>query len=141
MKRVLFFLGLVILILLVFLVQKQEEAVLKNTSREIQVSLSIDEESYQQGEKVSLNVSVFSQGQLENVSIVLSGIQTRFGRDYINLEKTINLKPGENLVEFSFNMPYCSSCSGVSPGKHEILVKVVYGNETIGLANKTIELK
>jgi len=143
MKEILIFLVLAGLIVLIAILSQKsiELAPENNTSKEVKVNLTTNKESYKQGEKVFLNVSVFSQGQLENVTIVVSGIETRFGRNYIALEKNVNLNQGENLIKFSFNMPYCSACSGVSTGKHEISVKVIYENETIGSNSKTIEIK
>jgi len=143
MKEILIFLVLAGLIVLIAILSQKsiELAPEKNTSKEVKVNLTTNKESYKQGERIFLNVSVFSQGQLENVTIVVSGIETRFGRNYINLEENTDLNQGENLIKFSFTMPYCSTCSGVSAGKHEILVKVIYGNETIGSSSKIIEIK
>jgi hypothetical protein len=104
---------------------------------ENELKIFTDKESYKQGEEIRINVSFFSSQELENVQIKVSGIKGRYG-DYISLEKTLNLKKGENLIEFLSRAPYCSSCTGISPGVHEVTAKIIFNNTVLAYASKSI---
>ncbi len=107
---------------------------------ENELKIFTDKEIYKQGEEIRINVSFFSPQELESVQIKVSGIKARYG-DYISLEKTLNLKKGENVIEFLSRVPYCSSCTGVSPGEHEIKVEIIFNDTVLASASKNITIE
>ena len=112
----------------------------QEVGEENKLEIFTDKESYKQGEEIKINVSFFSSQDLLNVEIKVSGIKTRYG-DYLSLDKIANLKKGENIIEFSSRAPYCSACTGVSPGEHEITSKVIYNDTVLASASKTIRIE
>jgi hypothetical protein len=105
-----------------------------------ELKIFTDKESYKQGEEIRINVSFFSSQELEGVQVKVSGIKGRYG-DYISLEKTLNLKKGENVIEFLSRAPYCSSCTGVSPGNHEITAKIIFNDTVLASVSKSITIE
>ncbi len=83
-----------------------------------------------------ISISFLSPQDFSNAEIKVSGIESRYS-DYISINKIVNLKKGENSFEFSYIAPYCSVCTGISPGKHELKAYVIYKNTTLA-SSKTI---
>lgn len=112
----------------------------ENLTKQFENKLEIftDKETYTQGEEIRVNVSFFSSQELENVEVKIFGIKGRYG-NYISSSKSVDLKKGENLFDFYFRAPYCSTCTGVSPGEHKISAQLIY-NDTI-LASTSTKIK
>ena len=101
----------------------------KNTEISI-LNVSTDKALYHSAEVLNLNIIVNSNEDVENVSAKASGINGR-----MNLEKTVSLKKGENLVSFTYTLPRCNVCGGISAGTYEISCGVYYNN--ISVQNST----
>lgn len=136
-----FLIPAIFLVLLFFLslnfLNKKENSTVNETENQTQLKIFTDKESYKQGEEIRVNVSFFSSQDLSNVEIKVSGIKSRYG-DYISLNKIVDLKKGENIFEFSSRAPYCSTCTGVSPGEHELNAYVIYNSTTLASTSKNI---
>ena len=107
---------------------------------ENRVEIFTNKESYRQGEEIYIKISFFSKADLEKSEIKVSGIKARYG-NYISLSKVVDIKKGENIIEFSSRAPYCSSCTGVNPGLHEIEAQIFYNNTLIASASKNITIE
>jgi len=107
---------------------------------EMSVSLSTDKDSYKEGDPIEVSVFVYSTTSAE-VVVNVSGITSRFGHNYISLEKNASLKPGRNEINFSSRAPYCSSCAGIYPGTYSIAVSILKESEIIATATKNISIE
>jgi hypothetical protein len=87
--------------------------------------VSTDRELYHSAEVMNVTAVVYSDGNAENVVVTATGINGR-----MNIVKEINLTEGENNVGFTYTLPRCNVCGGISPGTYEIGCTVEYGNGT-----------
>ncbi|MFH8109033.1 MAG: hypothetical protein QXO95_00600 [Candidatus Aenigmatarchaeota archaeon] len=125
------------LFLLVYFLKPEENLTEKFENK---LEIFTDKEAYTQGEEIKVNVSFFSSKDLEDVEIKVFGIKGRYG-DYISSNKVVNLRKGENLFDFYFRAPYCSACTGIAPGEHEINVQLVYNNTLLASVSKKIRIE
>ena len=105
------------------------------------VSVSTDNTSYRSREIMIITVSVDYPGYLNDTLVRVRGITNSRGLDLVDKEKNANLTPGANNINFSYTIPSCSKCSGISQGTYYINASVIQGNLTIGRANHTIVIE
>ena len=99
------------------------------------VNFSADKNLYHSAELVNLSLTVYSGADLENVSIILRGINNR-----LNRRKIVSLNKGINTFYFTYRLPRCNVCGGIRPGSYEITCVVAYRD--IKLVNSTkIEIR
>lgn len=104
------------------------------------LEFSTDKEIYSSFEDMYVRIVIFSESQLNNVSIQLIGIKPR-QYAYVNDSKQITLLAGRNEVLFVEKTPYCTSgCGGVYPGPYQIEVRVYHRGKLIANSSKTIHL-
>ena len=108
-------------------VTKQEEGIAISLE-----NISTDKALYHSSENVNLTVTVYSKSDLENVTIIATGINGR-----LNEKKILNLKTGINEISFSYNLPKCNVCGGISAGDYSMNCDVIYKNIT---AEKSITI-
>ena len=95
-------------------------------------NLSTGKALYHSAENVNLTAMIYSESDLENVTIIATGINGR-----LNEKKILNLKTGINEVSFSYNLPKCNVCGGISAGNYSLNCDVIYKNIT---AEKSIAI-
>jgi len=101
-------------------VTKQEEAIaisLKN--------VSTDKILYHSSENVNLTAMIYSKSDLENVTIIATGINGR-----LNKQKILDLKTGINEIHFNYKLPRCNVCGGISAGDYSLNCEAIYKNIT-----------
>jgi len=128
MSNILFLITMIVIIL-IFLsgnttnknAIKQEEGVkisMKN--------FSADKEVYHSSEVLNLTVIVYSNSNIENATAIVNGINGR-----LNEKRVLNLNNGINEVYFTYKLPRCNVCGGISAGDYNLSCEVTYENITI----------
>lgn len=98
-------------------------------------SIEIEKDLYYSAELMRFNATINSDTYLDEVSVKASGISGK-----MNLEKTVNLTEGDNIVEFEFGLPRCNVCGGIRAGTHTVNVGVYYG-ELIAEHSASVEIE
>lgn len=101
------------------------------------VSFTTDKDSYLEGDSIEMVLVVYSPSNKE-AYVNVSGIKSRYGY-YISIGRNVNLTAGENALRFSSRAPYCSSCTGVDPGKHTIIASIIQNDKIVAIASKDIK--
>jgi len=131
-----------ILLILGFFVGLKFPRKLTGSSSNIRIeSIKLDKDEYESGDLVNIKISIYSPTSLENTDITLIGLTSKYGRNYINLKKNIDLKSGYNSIEFSSKLPHCGTCVGVLPGSYEIKAEISHGGKLLSFASTTLELR
>jgi len=107
----------------------------------ISMSILTDTEIYQSGEYMEARVSTACNKDLDSVIIRFYGIKDRSGRYRINEEMVVQINSPGNETVFLVKMPKCYGCAGISPGEYEMTTELVYDDEILGNASKTITLE
>lgn len=113
-------------------------------SQDINVSVSLqiftDKKEYSSHEQVIITVNAFSSEELSNATIKVWGI-TPSKYNYIENEKKVDLKPGENVIGFNESTPNCTKgCGGVYPGPYKINASIEVNGKELTKTNTTITL-
>jgi len=103
------------------------------------VSFTTDKDRYLEGDSIEMVLVVYSPTDVK-AYVNVSGIKSRYGY-YISVGKNVSLKAGENTLIFSSHAPYCSSCTGIDPGKHIIAVSVIQEDKVVASAAKEINIE
>jgi hypothetical protein len=111
----------------------------ENQSESKIVSFTTDKDSYLEGDSIEMVLVVYSPSNKE-AYVNVSGIKSRYGY-YISIGRNVNLTTGENALRFSSRVPYCSSCTGVDPGKHTIIASIIQNDKTVATASKDIKIE
>gem|GEM_PF-3009325 len=97
----------------------------------LKMSLSTDKDAYGEGDNVMLTINVSAPEAINNATIKFFGIKNKIGGWTVKRTEIMTLAQGPNSIETKTNMPYCSKCSGVTPGNHSIWAAVfTEGGET-----------
>ncbi len=103
--------------------------------------LTTDKESYYSNETMLVSLEIFSENDINNVRVNVSGIENSFGRSMIEEGRIIDLKKGNNTVEFVFKTPSCEECSALSPGQYMINASVENENGILRNISKPVNLE
>jgi len=95
-------------------------------------NLSADKTLYHSSENMNLTAIIYSNSDLENVTIIANGINGR-----LNEQKILDLKTGINEIYFNYKLPRCNVCGGISAGDYNLNCKAIYKNIT---AEKSITI-
>lgn len=95
------------------------------TDNEISIQkLVTDKDAYYSNETMLISLDIFSEDDIKNVRVNVSGIENMFGRSMIEDSGVFTLKKGNNTVDFVFKMPSCEECSPLSPGSYMVSATV-----------------
>ena len=89
------------------------------------MNVSADKGLYHSAGVMNLSAVVWSNSRVENAKVRATGINGR-----MNLEQTVNLSEGENIVSFAYALPRCNVCGGISAGTYVMSCEASYGNLT-----------
>lgn len=107
----------------------------------LNLTLSADRELYHSSEEMNVNATIKTSTEAENLTIRIYGVKDGRGNFRVMEERNITVEPhGVNEV-FSFRMPSCYGCAGVSPGEYEIMMEVLRNGTIIGNCSKTVKLE
>jgi hypothetical protein len=87
--------------------------------------ITTDRKIYHSAESLVLNASVHSDSDVQAVLAKAWGVNGKLAQ-----EAFYNLSPGENTIQFSFRLPRCNVCGGISPGNYTLNFEVTAGNVT-----------
>jgi hypothetical protein len=90
------------------------------------LNVSADKATYHSSELVNLSVLIHSSSDIDDVMVTAKGVSGR-----MNLQKTLNLSAGDNGVSFTYTLPRCNVCGGISEGTYDLSCEVSYGNKTV----------
>lgn len=105
------------------------------------VSFQTDKDVYHSKELMKLQVGLSSGTAMENVTVHIEGISDRYGDIRLKKDISLNLVPGTNTVTYEYQLPTCSSCSGLDPGIYPINVTVIRLGKAIAIGNHTVHLE
>jgi hypothetical protein len=115
----------------------QESAGADPGEADIAVSgIAVENDLYHSNDVMRFNVTVSSDTALDDVAVKASGVSGK-----MNLEKTVNLREGDNVVQFEFGLPRCNVCGGISAGMHTISVFVSHGEELFAENSTSVEIR
>lgn len=102
-------------------------------------SFTVPDRVYQSREKMNITVYVNGPQNLENASLRVYGIHSR----YYRLDKTqiINLTAGPQKVVIDYTTPSCFGCARISPGKYNVTAELYVSRELIDNKTLVIEIK
>jgi hypothetical protein len=104
-------------------------------------NVTTEKDTYHSGEIMNITVVLKSATDVSGVYTNVSGITNKHGRNLLYKETTTNLTRGLNNVTFTYQMPGCSSCTGISEGTYHFNASVVYGNVTVANLTYGVVLK
>jgi hypothetical protein len=104
-------------------------------------NVTTDKDTYHSNEIMNITVVLKSATDVSGVYANVSGVTNKRGKNLLFKETTTNLTRGLNNVTFTYKMPACSSCSGISEGAYYFNTSVVYGNVTVANATYSVVLK
>lgn len=104
-------------------------------------NVTTEKGTYHSGEIMNITVVLKSATDVSGVYANISGITNKRGKNMLFKETTTNLTSGLNNVTFTYKMPACSSCSGISEGTYHFNTSVVYGNATVANLTYSVVLK
>ena len=89
-------------------------------------NISTDKAVYHSSDVMNLSLSIYSNSDLENVTVTANGINKKF-----NAAKTLELKKGSNDVSFIYTLPRCNVCGGISAGDYNLSCIISYKNISV----------
>lgn len=107
----------------------------------LSIGIAADKSVYHSSEEMELTSTIGTDTRVGNLTIRVYGIKDRGGRYRINGERLIDIAPPGKTETFTFSMPSCYGCAGVSPGEYEITMEIIRNNETIGNDSVTVVLE
>lgn len=90
------------------------------------IEVSADKDTYHSSENMNLSMIIRTSADIDEVMVTAKGINGR-----MNLQKIMNLTAGDNGVSFSYTLPRCNVCGGISAGSYDLSCEVSYGNTTV----------
>ena len=88
------------------------------------VTLTTDTDTYRSSEEMTITVNITASRDVDITIVNISGIKNTFERNMLDDSKTVQLKEGNNTVQFTFDTPECGDCAGVAAGDHTIYANV-----------------
>jgi hypothetical protein len=112
-----------------------------NKALEMEIlEFSTDKNVYSSNQKLKAFIVLNSNKAAGRVTARLHGINAQ-GTDRIDSLKEMELKEGENSIEFLETTPYCTAgCSGVFPGPYQLLIEISDESGLLAQALTAIEL-
>jgi hypothetical protein len=104
-------------------------------------SFQTDKDQYHSKEIMKVQVTLTSDTRLENVRIFLEGIKDRYGELHLKKNTSLTIIPGTNTVNLEYQLPTCSTCSGIDPGDYPINLSVVQNGVQIARGVHTVHLE
>ncbi len=100
------------------------------------VSLRTDKDIYHLSENMKIVLSVYSPVNVSNVTIKVSGLKGRHGKNLVSFSQDTNLSAGENKIVFPYRIPSCG-CA-VSYGHHFINASVIHDGEVVNATHSIV---
>ena len=98
-------------------------------------SVSTGKPTYYSREKINIKNEIVADGEIPGVLVHVYGIETTRRTQLLNQNLQVNLSVGTNLANFTLDLPYCSTCSGMPQGTYYIYASALKENQTLASAN------
>lgn len=99
-------------------------------------SISTDKEVYHSAETLTLTVSLYSISDIENISVLVNGLNNR-----IDEQRIVNLTRGSNELIFAYALPRCNVCGGIREGNYTIGITVMCSADNTSIANDSVTVR
>ncbi len=141
LKKIAVTVMLIFLSLMVFLVLvPKTDDISKIEISKPEISIESDKEVYHSSDEMNINASILLSKE-DYVMLKIYGIPDRGGNYRISEERNISIGPDGVNETFTFRMPSCYGCAGVSPGEYEIVMEAWQNGEMVGNCSKTVILE
>lgn len=138
----------VVFVSLMFAAETQKERLDENYIKpmdietpELVLNLSSDKMVYRSSEEMELKTTIETGTRVENLTIRVYGIKDSRGNYRVNGERVVDIEPPGTSETFTFQMPSCYGCAGVSPGEYEIIFETVQNGEIIDSRSQNVRLE
>jgi hypothetical protein len=105
------------------------------------LSVSTDKELYHSNEVMHISVDVTSSVKMNNTTLLISGIEDRYGDTRLMHTISTNLSPGTNELSYDYQLPPCSHCAGLDPGDYQFNVTLERDGMVLDYTNHTIRIE
>lgn len=89
-------------------------------------NISTDKVVYHSSDVMNFSAVIYSNLNLENVTVMVKGINGR-----LNEKKILNVSEGTNEIFFTYELPRCNVCGGIRAGDYDLECELIYKNITI----------
>jgi hypothetical protein len=103
-------------------------------------AVTTDKDLYHSNEIMKIAVFLNSSQKTDDTTVRIEGIQDRFGRMRLSHNMPANISPGSVVLTYDFQLPSCSSCSGLKRGFYEINVTLVRNGAIISNMTRSVQL-
>lgn len=86
-------------------------------------------------EQANFTVTLHSESEIPGVRVLVYGVQLKSGRNLLDDNRLLYVRPGLNTANFALELPSCSTCSGMLAGEYNVFAKAVMGNRTLAESN------
>jgi len=114
------------------LTNKTKEAV----ARKVDASLSTDKDVYNAGDLIGITLTANSSTDISGVEVKVYGIKTTHNR--LSETRNVDLVAGANNLTFSYQLPDCNSCSGISAGNYVINADLFLNGRILARTEKSV---
>ena len=104
-------------------------------------SVTTDSDVYHSKGIMTITISISSSGELDNMTIGLEGIRNRDGDTLLSHQIPVNLSWGPNTYFYEYELPRCSSCSGLNPGDYDINVVISRNGDVMDKTNLSVRIE
>ena len=104
-------------------------------------SATTDQNLYHSGDLMTITVSLYSSGQMDNTTLKFEGITDKNGRARLSHDMQANLSWGPNTYFYEYELPHCSSCAGLNPGDYDVIVTLSRDTEILDRANLSVRIE
>jgi hypothetical protein len=89
-----------------------------------------------------MKIAIFlnSSQKTDDTTVRIMGIQDQFGRMRLSHTIPANISPGSVVLTYDYQLPHCSSCSGLKSGVYEINVTLVRNGVIIANMTRSVQL-
>ena len=127
MNKILFWLFWIVAVMVVCgCVAEQNEGVMADKVSRVSLNISTDKAVYHSMELVNINAEIYSNVNVSDATVTVKGINGR-----LNKERILNLSEGANELSFTYKLPKCNVCGGISAGIYNLSCEVMYENVTV----------
>jgi hypothetical protein len=99
-----------------------------------------DRQVYRPQDYMTITVSVNASRAIPGAYFNLLGVKSSRGYTYVSNETRMDIPAGESAFNFTFQLPFCSPCSGLSYGNHTYAVRVSQNGHLLRSFNGSIEM-
>lgn len=104
-------------------------------------NVTTDKETYHAKEVMNIIIYVNSQEEMNNATLRLRGIQNWFGEHQLDHEISVNLSPGQNILQYEHEFTRCLACTDLLEGEYPFEVELIKNGVVISNTSHSIRLE